>query len=103
MNTFESNEYVIQKAKLISPFFKNRGWFITAGKNNCILINIPADDDYNYTKHELANMVAEAEDQSPKTGMVRTMVTYMFFHHLVLLTSVTVLPGSRIDGEDVDS
>ncbi|KIA90925.1 hypothetical protein OC25_23790 [Pedobacter kyungheensis] len=97
MEVFESSEYVIAKAKLIHPYFADKGWFSTHGKNNCILINIAPDENANYTKSELANIISEAEDQSPRTGLIRSSITYIFFHHLLLVAKVTVLPGSEID------
>lgn len=92
MEIFDSSEYVMERAKSIAPYFAKRGWFVTSGKSNSILINVPGDQDFTYNKIELADILAQSDISCQPTGLKMTAVTYMFFHHLKLVQSINVLP-----------
>ncbi|RZJ77183.1 MAG: hypothetical protein EOO20_29110 [Chryseobacterium sp.] len=97
MEIFDSSEYVMERAKSIAPYFAKRGWFVTCGKSNSILINIPGHQEFNYNKIELADILAQSDFSCQPTGLKMTVVTYMFFQHLKLVKSFDVLPGQEFD------
>lgn len=101
MKIFDSSEYVLERAAQIGSYLAaKKKWFIVAGKNNCILINLPSDDVLIPSQKELAQILAEAYIHCKPTGLKRSVITYMFFHHLRLVNKVTVMPGSEYDVEE---
>jgi hypothetical protein len=88
---------VIERAKRLVPYFSKRGWFVTSGKSNSILINIPGDQSFDYDQIRMADIIGQSNLEYNPTGLKVTIVTYMFFHHLKLVGKFTVLPSQEFD------
>ncbi|WP_426330114.1 hypothetical protein [Pedobacter sp. R-06] len=80
MGTEESSEYVKARALLLAEYFGQRGWTVTAGKNNCILIYVPADKIFNYTADQLMTVISESDFHVKETGLKTSFVSYRFYY-----------------------
>ena len=97
MEIRDSSEYVIERAKRLNAFFKNIGWTVTAGKNNCILIYIASDRPYQYTPDQFAEIIGESDYHVEATGLKLSSVTYIFYHRGEKLQEIEELPGKEFD------
>lgn len=103
MEIFDSSNYVIERARQLGSYLASeKKWFVVAGKNNCILINLPSEDVLIPSQRQLSQILAEAYIHCKPTGLKRSVITYMFYHHLQLVCKVTVMPGSEYDVDDED-
>lgn len=97
MEAKESSLYVKARAVLMAEYFASRKWFVFEGKNNCILFYIPADQVFDYTVDELAELISESDYHIVETGLVISSMTYMFFQHAKLVHHVEVWPMTKYD------
>lgn len=97
MEIRQSSEYVIERSKRLNKFFKNVGWIVTAGKNNCILIYIASDKPHAYTQNQLINTIAETDYHIEATGLRMSDVTYKFYYQGILFEEIEVLPSAEFD------
>lgn len=97
MNIKESSEYVKARAILLAEYFSQRGWVITAGKNNCILIYIQDEKLSECTSDQLMELIAESDYYVKPTGLKTSGVTYRFYLKGDFLKSLDVFPTGKFD------
>ena len=102
MEINESSDYVKARALLLAKYFSQRGWLVTAGKNNCILIYVQNEDIYNFTEDQLMEVICESDWHIAGTGLKTSPVTYMFYLRGEFFKKFEVLCSSEYDIYDKD-
>jgi len=102
MKINESSDYVKARALLLAEYFSQRGWLVTAGKNNCILIYVQNEEIYNFTADQLMETICESDWHIAGTGLKTSPVTYMFYHRGEFYKKFEVLSSSEYDIYDND-
>jgi hypothetical protein len=97
MEIRESSQYVKARAVLLAEYFATRRWLVAEGKNNCVLFYIPSDQQFHYSKQQIADIIAESDHHVIPTGLKLTIVIYMFYQKGELRTKVEVLPMAQFD------
>jgi hypothetical protein len=102
MEINESSEYVKARALLLAEYFGQRGWLVTAGKNNCILIYVQNDNISNYSADQLMEIISESDWHVKETGLRTSFVTYMFYHKGEFYKKIDVFSSGEYDIYDKD-
>ena len=97
MEVFESSEYVKARTKLLAEYFSSRGWVLSTGSNNTVLIYISSKSPFTYTQDQLAAIIAETDYHIEPTGLRMSDITYLFYHREALMEEISVVPGSEFD------
>jgi hypothetical protein len=97
MEILESTPYVIERAKRLAAYFVKKGWFITAGKNNSILINI-LDANITHFKDEIyAEIILQSDLYVEETGLKTNEIEYVFYNQGKHLGSFTIYDTREFD------
>lgn len=97
MEVFESTPYVKERAKRLAPYFAKRNWFVTAGKNNSILINMMEEEAPSYDLETLAEIISESDLHVEETGLRTNDIEYSFYHSGKLYRSLTIYDIREFD------
>lgn len=97
MKVFESSEYVKARTKLLAEYFSSRGWVLSTGSNNTVLIYISSKNPFTYTQDQLAAIIAETDYHIEPTGLKMSEITYRFYHQGTLVEEISFMPGSEFD------
>jgi len=97
MSVSESSEYVKARTKLLAEYFSSRGWVLSTGSGNTVLIYISSKTPFTYTQDQLATIIAETDFHIEPTGLKMTDITYLFYHQGTLVEEISVMPGSEFD------
>ena len=97
MKVKESSKYVKARCKLLSVYFSKRGWVVSDGKNNNILVYVSSERSFFYTSDQLANIIAKADLHIEPTGLKMSSVTYLFYLQGTLVNEVMVWPAIEYD------
>ncbi|QIL37878.1 hypothetical protein G7074_00390 [Pedobacter sp. HDW13] len=97
MRIEESSEYVKARAVLLAEYFSPRGWVVTAGKNNCILIYVQDEKLSECNSDKLMEIIAESDYYVKSTVLRTSGVTYRFYLKGDFLKSLDVFPTGKFD------
>jgi len=97
MEIRESSQYVKARAVLLAEYFTQRNWTVAEGKNDSVILYIPSDQICNYSKDELAEIIAESDFHVIETGLRMSSITYVFLHKGKLYDEIVELPTKEFD------
>jgi hypothetical protein len=85
-----SSDYVKARVKLLRNYFRPKGWIVSEGMNDTVLIYVSSEEPIPFDSDELMSMIRESDHHCKPTGLKMAFISYRFYHRSIFVNRIDV-------------